>query len=97
MGLLNFLEFGFGNVDLLLTDLVMPEGRIGREPAEQLRARKPGLQIIYTSGYSADVMGGEVNLGNVRFLQKPYPPVAPRQNGPRKPRRRSLSLLDQQG
>ena len=63
-----------GKVDLLLTDMVMPEGMTGRELAEQLRARKPGLKIIYTSGYSADVMGGEVNLGNVRFLQKPYPP-----------------------
>ena len=63
-----------GKVDLLLTDMVMPEGMTGRELAEQLRARKPGLKVIYTSGYSADVMGGEVNLGNVRFLQKPYPP-----------------------
>jgi CheY-like chemotaxis protein len=63
-----------GKVDLLLTDMVMPQGMTGRELAEQLRARKPGLRVIYTSGYSADVMGGEVNLGNVRFLQKPYPP-----------------------
>jgi hypothetical protein len=39
-----------------------------------LRARKPELKVMYTSGYSADVMGGEMGGPDVRFLQKPYPP-----------------------
>jgi len=61
-------------IDLLLTDMVMPDGVNGRELAETLRARKPDLKIIFTSGYSSDVMGRDASLGDIRFLQKPYPP-----------------------
>jgi PAS domain S-box-containing protein len=63
-----------GKIDLLLTDMVMPEGMTGRELAEQLKARKPELKVIYTSGYSADMMGNEIGLSDAMFLQKPYPP-----------------------
>jgi len=63
-----------GKIDLLLTDMVMPEGMTGRELAEKLRSRKPELKVIYTSGYSADVMGSEIGLRDAMFLQKPYPP-----------------------
>jgi len=63
-----------GAVDLLLTDMVMPEGMTGRELAEKLRAAKPELKIIYTSGYSADVMGPDLESMDAMFLQKPYPP-----------------------
>ena len=63
-----------GKIDLLLTDMVMPEGMSGRELAQELKARKPELKVIYTSGYSSDVMGAEAELRDVKFLQKPYPP-----------------------
>ena len=63
-----------GKIDLLLTDMVMPEGLSGRELAQQLKARKPDLKVIYTSGYSSDVMGEDAELRDVKFLQKPYPP-----------------------
>ncbi len=63
-----------GQVDLLLTDMVMPEGMNGRELAEKLKMRKPALKVIYTSGYSAEVMGADSGQRNIRFLQKPYPP-----------------------
>ncbi len=63
-----------GKIDLLLTDMVMPEGVTGRDLADQLRRRKPDLKVVFTSGYSADVMGGEMPLDDTRFLQKPYPP-----------------------
>lgn len=65
-----------GRVDLLLTDLVMPEGMNGRELATRLRQRKPGLKVIYTSGYTAGVVGGEAGCGDALFLQKPYRPPA---------------------
>ncbi|MBK7999155.1 MAG: response regulator [Verrucomicrobia bacterium] len=63
-----------GKIDLLLTDMVMPEGMTGHELAVELRKRKPELKVIYTSGYSADVMGGDLSLTETRFLQKPYQP-----------------------
>jgi signal transduction histidine kinase/CheY-like chemotaxis protein len=63
-----------GRIDLLLTDMVMPEGMTGRELAEELKIRKPELKVVYTSGYSSDVMGGDIGLRDTMFLQKPYPP-----------------------
>jgi signal transduction histidine kinase/CheY-like chemotaxis protein len=60
-------------IDLLLTDMVMPEGVSGIELAEKLLAAQPGLRIIFTSGYTADEVSPEV-LARTRaqFLQKPY-------------------------
>ena len=65
-----------GKVDLLLTDIVMPEGLNGKELAAELRKRKPGLKVVYTSGYSADIVGRDSTLGDTAFLAKPY--AAPR-------------------
>jgi len=63
-------------VDLLLTDIVMPEGLNGKELAAELRKRKPGLKVVYTSGYSADIVGRDSTRGDTAFLAKPY--AAPR-------------------
>jgi len=63
-----------GEIALLLTDIVMPEGTTGKELAEQLRTRKPGLRVILMSGYSAEVLskGAEfLRRANSYFLQKP--------------------------
>jgi signal transduction histidine kinase len=59
-------------IDLLLTDMVLPGGVTGRELATQLRERKPGLKVIYTTGYSQDLLDSQEEP--VNFLQKPYPP-----------------------
>jgi two-component system, cell cycle sensor histidine kinase and response regulator CckA len=62
-------------IDLLLTDLVMPDRLNGRELAEQLRAEEPKLKVIFTSGYSADVVGKDfVSQHGLHYLQKPYDP-----------------------
>lgn len=64
-------------IDLLLTDIVMPEGMSGIDLATRLRAEKPGLKVVYTSGYSADVAGRDFGLlEGMTFLQKPYHPQA---------------------
>ncbi len=61
-----------GAVDLLLTDMVMPEGVSGRQLAEQLRVEKPGLKVIYMSGYPRETAGHGLKLREgVNFLQKP--------------------------
>ncbi|HAM71274.1 MAG TPA: hypothetical protein DCM86_06490 [Verrucomicrobiales bacterium] len=65
-----------GKVDLLLTDMVMPEGMTGLELSERLRSGNPDLRIIYMSGYSVDFMENEVTgiQEGFNFLQKPYRP-----------------------
>jgi two-component system cell cycle sensor histidine kinase/response regulator CckA len=61
-------------VDLLLTDLIMPGGMSGRELADLLVERQPGLKVIYNSGYSNDVVHRELRLmAGSNYLQKPYP------------------------
>src|SRR6185436_18060528 len=44
-------------VQLLLTDMVMPDGLTGRQLAKQLKVSKPDLRVIYTSGYSVNLEG----------------------------------------
>jgi two-component system, cell cycle sensor histidine kinase and response regulator CckA len=62
-------------IDLVITDLVMPGGTNGRELAAELQRRAPALKVILTSGYSADIAGRPLELGeNQTFLPKPWPP-----------------------
>jgi PAS domain S-box-containing protein len=59
-------------IDLLFTDVVMPEMG-GKELAQQLRSFSPGTKVIYCSGYTEDAIfhNGTLEPG-VHFLQKPY-------------------------
>jgi CheY-like chemotaxis protein len=62
-------------IDLILTDLVMPDRMNGRELAERLWQDRPELRVIFTSGYSADVVGRDFVLRHgLNYLQKPYHP-----------------------
>lgn len=59
-------------IHLLLTDMVMPDMN-GRELALQLQKRDPGLKVIFTSGYSAEIAAGDFKLQEGQnFLQKPW-------------------------
>jgi len=63
-----------GEVDLLLTDLVMP-GMGGFELARRMEKRWPALKILYMSGYSEDAVGmidNEPLMSSTNFLQKPF-------------------------
>jgi PAS domain S-box-containing protein len=63
------------SIQLLLTDLVMPDKINGRELAARLQAERPHLKVIFTSGYSADVVGDDFVLQRgLHYLQKPYDP-----------------------
>ncbi|HNQ72582.1 MAG TPA: response regulator [Verrucomicrobiota bacterium] len=61
-----------GRIDLLLTDMVMPGGISGSELARQLRARKADLRVIYSSGYSSEIIGCNRHGDHFDFLAKPY-------------------------
>jgi DNA-binding NtrC family response regulator len=63
-----------GQIDLLISDMVMPEGLNGKELAEQLQRRKPTLPVILSSGYSAESLGKELGEGSLAFLPKPFLP-----------------------
>ena len=61
------------DVSLLLTDMIMPGGLTGKELAQKLSADKPGLKVIFTSGYALDLLGDNANpLSGYSILQKPY-------------------------
>jgi PAS domain S-box-containing protein len=63
-------------IDLLLTDVVMPEEISGVNLADRLKAEKQDLKVIYTSGYSMELLQeGFQSRQNVNFLPKPYHPI----------------------
>jgi two-component system, cell cycle sensor histidine kinase and response regulator CckA len=62
-------------IDLLLTDVVMPGGWSGRALTAEFRAERSDLKVLHTSGYSAEALNVDGNLSDeINFLQKPYRP-----------------------
>jgi len=71
---LRVVERHGGTIHLLLTDVVMP-GFSGRELADRLTAQRPGIRVLFMSGYPGDavVQHGTLPSGSA-FLQKPFSP-----------------------
>jgi CheY-like chemotaxis protein len=69
---LEILDRHDGPIDLLLTDVVMPEMN-GRDLFERAARKRPGIQVLYMSGYTDDVIAhrGVLDEG-VPFIQKPF-------------------------
>jgi len=63
-----------GPLDLLLTDVIMP-GMAGPALAKQVQKERPGIKVLYMSGYTADFImhDGAVDPGT-NFLEKPFHP-----------------------
>ena len=59
-------------IDLLVTDVVLPEMSGGRV-ADALRARQPGLPVVFMSGYTDDeIVRADLDKPGTSFLQKPF-------------------------
>ena len=60
-------------IDLLLTDMVMPNGMTGCELSQRLLVDQPNLPVIYSSGYSIELTAPGFNENErLVFLPKPY-------------------------
>ncbi|MGB3223014.1 MAG: PAS domain S-box protein [Desulforhopalus sp.] len=61
-----------GHIDLLMTDVVMPEMN-GRDLGEKITSLYPGIKILYMSGYPANIIAQQGVLDDgVAFIQKPF-------------------------
>jgi len=59
-----------GRVDLLLTDVVMPNMN-GKELCDAIIGKYPSIRVLFMSGYADDVLSGILE-GEVNFIQKPF-------------------------
>jgi len=60
------------DIDVLLTDVIMP-GTHGPDLAASLMARRPGLRIVYMSGYAGNDLAGRITMDrDVQLVQKPF-------------------------
>ncbi|MBT6428122.1 MAG: PAS domain S-box protein [Rhodospirillaceae bacterium] len=60
-------------IDLLLTDVVLPHGMSGRDVASAFKERYPAAGILYSSGYTQDVLNSRGQLEDgVALISKPY-------------------------
>ena len=61
-----------GAIELLLTDMILP-GMSGSTIAERLRQDRPGVKVLYISGYSQEAVASKGMLGSgTAFLSKPF-------------------------
>jgi PAS domain S-box-containing protein len=60
-------------IQLLLTDMVMPDGMTGIDLAQRILQENPDLKVVYMSGYSAEVVSKDFPMRDgVNFLTKPF-------------------------
>jgi PAS domain S-box-containing protein len=64
---------GADKVDLMFTDVILPEGLNGRELADEARRIRPAIRFLFTSGYTQETMihHGKLDPG-IALLNKPY-------------------------
>jgi CheY-like chemotaxis protein len=61
-----------GDIDVLLTDVVMPQ-MLGKEAADQIRARHPAVKVLFMSGYTQGVLDTQGIIGfGINLIEKPF-------------------------
>jgi CheY-like chemotaxis protein len=66
------VEVHAGPIDLVVTDVIMPR-MSGPDLVGQLRSRQPGIRVLYVSGYTADQLRAQADLGREEILlAKPF-------------------------
>jgi len=64
-----------GDIDLLITDVVMP-GMSGKQLADELLLHRPTMRVLFTSGYTENEITTDSILNDeLQFLPKPYTPI----------------------
>jgi CheY-like chemotaxis protein len=63
-------------IDLLLTDMLIPHRTTGLELAKKLKREKPTLKVVFTSGFGREIGDRDPTFESSSFLQKPYAPEA---------------------
>jgi PAS domain S-box-containing protein len=63
-----------GPIDLLLTDVIMPR-LSGDELAARLLVSRPGVPVLFVSGYTNETLGSDGMRAGTRYLQKPFVPA----------------------
>jgi two-component system cell cycle sensor histidine kinase/response regulator CckA len=65
-----------GAIDLMVTDVVLPEMRCG-PLVNRIRELRPNLRVLYVSGYSEETIGlSGIDGGEPNFMRKPFTPEA---------------------
>jgi CheY-like chemotaxis protein len=62
---------GGQDVDLVFTDMMMPDGRTGLELARELRRIRPDLPVLMTTGYAGEMLDVEL-VDGLPLIRKPY-------------------------
>lgn len=61
-----------GGIDVLVTDIVMPQ-MLGQEAAERIRALRPGVKVLFMSGYTRGLLDSKgIAAGDVNLIEKPF-------------------------
>lgn len=62
-----------GEIDMLLTDMVMPGGLSGLDVADHIRSSRPNIPVVFSSGYSVSLFNEDRQFRkDVNYLPKPY-------------------------
>jgi CheY-like chemotaxis protein len=70
-GALNLIDSGLA-VDVVLSDVLMPDGMSGFQLAREVRRRLPRLAIVLTSGMTGNTGASEEAMQDLPILRKPY-------------------------